>query len=473
YLKHRIEVIVRRSTFRLNKRKDRLHLVLGLLIAIIDIDEVIQVIRSSDEAESAKTRLREIFELSDLQAEYILELRLRRLTKFSRIELEAERDQLLAEIAELETLLGSEQRIRTLVSDELLETSERYGTPRRTLLTNVASIQTPTARDLGKTQAKLSDSPCTVMLSVTGKLIRVKAEGELIAPSRRSKHDALLAAIETTNRGSLGAITNFGRLIRFTPSEAPEVLANSVQLSAGVRIREYIGLSNPKEQVLTIIAENSTVPLAMATASGVVKRWIPQDWAKQDDFTVIALKDGDHLVGASSADENDELCFVSDDAQLLHYSAGLVRAQGRAGGGIAGMNLADSAQLLQFSVLNEIEAAVVVTIATGNETLAGVEPGRGKVSKLADYPSKGRNTGGVRCQSFLKGDDILQLAWAGPSPAHAIDSQGTPKDLPAEISKRDASGTRLDAVIDAIGFSVAAIVPSSTETVELSPSNED
>ncbi|HEX7835163.1 MAG TPA: DNA topoisomerase IV subunit A, partial [Pseudolysinimonas sp.] len=121
YLDHRISVVTRRSQYRLTRRQERLHLVLGLLIAILDIDEVIQVIRASDDAAQARTRLIDVFDLSTLQADYILELQLRRLTKFSRIELEAERDKLEAEIADLQTLLGDPARVRVRVGDELDE----------------------------------------------------------------------------------------------------------------------------------------------------------------------------------------------------------------------------------------------------------------------------------------------------------------------------------------------------------------
>ena len=147
YVDHRISVVTRRSQFRLARRKERLHLVEGLLVAILDIDEVIQVIRTSDDTEQARARLKDVFDLSTLQADYILELRLRRLTRFSRIELESERDQLRAEIAELEALLSSKARIEEVVSNELEDIAARFGTPRRTLLTE-ARPSIATARGL-------------------------------------------------------------------------------------------------------------------------------------------------------------------------------------------------------------------------------------------------------------------------------------------------------------------------------------
>ncbi|OUD85543.1 DNA gyrase subunit A [Clavibacter michiganensis subsp. michiganensis] len=138
YVAHRLEVVTRRTRYRLARQQERLHLVLGLLIAILDIDEVIQVIRGSDDTEQARARLMDVFDLSTLQADYILELRLRRLTRFSRIELEEERDRLQAEIAELEAILADPRRLRALVSTELQEVADRFGTPRRTLLTEAA-----------------------------------------------------------------------------------------------------------------------------------------------------------------------------------------------------------------------------------------------------------------------------------------------------------------------------------------------
>src|SRR5690554_98176 len=173
YLDHRMSVTTRRSRYRLDRRRERLHLVEGLLIAILDIDEVIQVIRSSDDSEQARARLRDVFDLSEVQAEYILELRLRRLTKFSRIELEAERDSLKAEIAELERLLADPALLRALVSSELEDVAERFGTPRRTMLTEAAPSLATSGRSKTAPVLEIADVPCRVLLSTTGRLVRV------------------------------------------------------------------------------------------------------------------------------------------------------------------------------------------------------------------------------------------------------------------------------------------------------------
>ena len=238
YLDHRISVVSRRSEFRLARRLERMHLVEGLLIAILDIDEVIQVIRSSDDSEQARTRLMEVFELSQLQAEYILELRLRRLTKFSRVELESERDALAAEIAALRELLADPKLIRAQVARELEDTAEALGTPRRTLLTNARPAPPKQSRSAGAPNLQIADSPTIVVLSTTGRIARIDLAERGDAPTpapRRSKHDAVRSSVHTSVRSEIGAVTNLGRLLRFSPVDLPSLTPASVQLGAGQR----------------------------------------------------------------------------------------------------------------------------------------------------------------------------------------------------------------------------------------------
>ncbi|GAB3407379.1 DNA topoisomerase IV subunit A [Schumannella luteola] len=457
YLDHRIEVVTRRCRYRLARKRERLHLVDGLLIAILDIDEVIQVIRSSDDTAQARSRLMDVFDLSQLQADYILELQLRRLTKFSRIELEKERDQLRAEIADLEELLASSVKLRALVSNELDEVAERFGTPRRTLLTNARpSVATAGARKAAAAASlEIADAPTVVALSTTGRAVRIDLpEGvdEITPPARRSRHDAILSTVRTTTRGELGAITSRGRLVRFTPIDLPAVPPNSVQLAAGAKIGEYLGLADKKERVLAIVQLDSATPLALGTRDGVVKRVIPNAWPNRPDFEVVALKGSDEVVGAAPADDDRELVFVTSDAQLLHFPANGVRPQGAAAGGMAGIKLGSGATAIYFGVVDP-EGAVVVTISSG-ETLVGADPGRAKVSDFAEFPGKGRATGGVRAHAFLKGETQLSLAWVGRGPALAVGSDGQQRALPEGGARRDASGTPQDAVVGSVGTGI-------------------
>ncbi|MBU1249653.1 MAG: DNA topoisomerase IV subunit A [Actinobacteria bacterium] len=452
YVDHRIEVVTRRSRYRLDRRRERLHLVEGLLIAILDIDEVIQVIRSSDDADTARTRLMEVFDLSQVQSEYILELRLRRLTKFSRIELEAERDQLRAEIAELESLLADPARVRAVVGEELDATAERFGTPRRTLLTEAApSVATTRGRGASAVSLEIADSPCRVLLSTTGRAVRVDlAEGVTVTrPTRRSKHDAVQVSLDSTTRGELVALTSRGRFVRFTPVDLPSVPPNSVQLAAGAKLRDYVGLTDAKERIVAIADPASSTPLALGTRDGVVKRLAPGSLPSRPEGEVIGLKAGDELVGAAPADDSAELVFVSSAAQLLHFSAASVRPQGAAAGGMTGMKLGAGARVIFFGAIDPA-GAQVVTISGSTQTIAGTDPGRAKVSAFAEFPGKGRATGGVRCHAFLKGEDALHLAWVGPDPL-AVGSDGSQRALPEGGSRRDGSGTLLDAVIGSIG----------------------
>jgi DNA gyrase subunit A len=460
YVEHRVAVVTRRSQYRLARRRERLHLVEGLLVAILDIDEVIQVIRTSDEADQARVRLMDVFDLSQLQAEYILELRLRRLTKFSRIELEAERDRLVAEIAELEALLASDRRVRALVSDELADIAERFGTPRRTLLTEA---KPSIAGAVGKRAAavlEVVDAPCTVYLSATGRIARVdlaqREDAAAAAPRarRRSKHDAVRSSITTTSRTEIGAVTSKGRLLRFSPVDLPVLPETSVQLAAGVKVADYLALTDRTERVLALVSLTADEPIALGTRLGVVKRVAPGGYPNRPDFEVISLKAGDEVIGAVQGTDGDELVFVASDAQLLRFPAASVRPQGCSAGGMAGINLGADAAVIHFTSVSESQRdeAVVVTIATGGETLLGTDPGSGKVSGFDEFPAKGRATGGVRAQRFLKGEDSLAIAWVGAAPALAVGSDGSARTLPDAGARRDASGTPLDAVIGAIGF---------------------
>ncbi|WP_157156038.1 MULTISPECIES: DNA topoisomerase IV subunit A [unclassified Diaminobutyricimonas] len=460
YLDHRLSVITRRSEFRLARRRDRLHLVEGLLIAILDIDEVIQVIRASDESEQARTRLMDVFDLSHLQAEYILELRLRRLTKFSRIELEAERDKLAAEIAELEAILGSPARIRQLVATELQDVAERFGTPRRTLLTEARPSIASASSKKNAPVLEIPDAPCRVLLSTTGRAVRVDIPDDLLdapAPAaRRVKHDAILSALTTTARAEIGAVTNKGRLIRFSPVGLTAVPQNSIHLGAGTKIRDYIGLTDKSERVLALVSLEAADSIVLGTAQGVVKRVATGAYPNKPTFEVIALKDGDEVIGAAQGRESDELVFVTSGAQLLHFPAAQVRPQGVAAGGVAGISVNGDARVIFFGSVAP-QAAVVVTVSTSSETIPGADPGRAKVSFFDQFPGKGRATGGVRAHSFLKGEDTLALAWVGEWPAYAVGADGSVRTLPEPGAKRDASGTPLDAVVGSVGRNAAAV----------------
>jgi len=308
--------------------------------------------------------------------------------------------------------------LRTVVADELDAVAERFGTPRRTLLTEAnPSIAAPRGRGAAAPVLEIADTPCRILLSTTGRAVRVdlSTDAPLLPPARRSKHDAVLSAVDGTTRGELAAITSRGRFVRFTPVGLPGVPANSLQLGAGAKLRDYIGLTDAKERIVAIVDPSSPAPLALGTRDGVVKRVAPGGWPARPDGEVIALKAGDEVVGAAPAEDDRELVFVTSDAQLLHFGADQVRPQGLPAGGMAGIKLGAGARVLFFGVVDPASAEVV-TVSGSSATIAGTDPGRAKVSSFAEFPGKGRATGGVRAHAFLKGEDALQLRGSAPSP---------------------------------------------------------
>lgn len=526
WVDHRRVVIRRRSEFRRKKALERLHLVEGLLLAMVDIDEVIQVIRSSDDAEAAKTKLIAVFDLDEIQAQYILDLRLRRLTKMSRIELEAERDDLKRRIEELERILASDEALDGVVIDEMDDAVAKYGTPRRTVLLDedeegnltpvvahgddgvsanamaaaraAATVSSAAADVAAAAKAakkagdenatasalQIDDEPCAVMLSATGLIARTSEDAverweNRSASGGRAKDDQIVSMFRTSTRSSYGLVTSAGRLVLAHVVELPKVSADGpLSVTGGVKAEELLGMTENTdpirgERVIAAIDMPSTdddgqlVPLALGTRNGVVKRWNRESPTTMDSWSVIDLKDDDEVLAAAEARDEDHLVFVSTDSSLLTFEAKNVRPQGRTAGGMAGIRLAEGCSAAAFAVVPDgkvtwnyeegenglfsASGAVVLTVAGDSEALPGTENGAAKVTPLEMYPTKGRGTGGVRSQRFLKGQDTLILAFVGAYPLHASTQSGAPVELPKPDMRRDGSGTDLSAPIAVVG----------------------
>lgn len=468
WVRHRIDVVRRRSEFRLAARRDRLHLVDGLLIAILDIDEVIAIVRGADDAAVARDRLVAAFDLSDSQAEYILELRLRRLTKFSRVELETEKAKLTAEIIDLEEILGSDVALRSVVGREMDAAAALYGTPRRTILLtdggSASSASKPASRgaaaSLGSTSPastssamEIPDAPCFALLSVTGLVARTSTDHIVPRDGRRSAHDALRSVVPASARAEVGAVTNFGRILRLSLLDVPAlpVTSDPPSLGGGTPLAEIVHLDRG-EYAIALVPLGGDVPLSLGTASGVVKRIAPEDAPQRPAWEVVALRDGDTVVGAALAEDNAELVFVTSDAQLLRFPAALVRPQGRGAGGMSGIAVAEGQRAIFFGAIPAgAHDAIAVTVAGPSRALPGTVAGTAKVTPLGDFPGKGRATSGVRAHKFLRDEDGLLHAWVGASPARAISSGGQAVPLPLEFGKRDSTGSPLRAPIHGIG----------------------
>ncbi|MEU0616909.1 DNA topoisomerase IV subunit A [Streptomyces albogriseolus] len=441
YLDHRFTVVRRRSEFRRGKKRDRLHLVEGLLTALLDIDEVIRLIRSSENSAQAKQRLIEHFSLSDVQTQYILDTPLRRLTKYDRIELEAEKDRLNAEIEELTRILESDAELRKLVSAELAAVAKKFGDDRRTLL--LESAGAPATVPL-----QVADTPCRVLLSSTGLLARTADDRPLADTSggKRVKHDVIVSAVPATARGEIGVVTSAGRLLRVNVIDLPQLPESMPvpNLSGGAPLAEFVSLEDDEQVVCLTTLDESSPGLALGTQQGVVKRVVPDYPSNKEELEVITLKEGDRIVGATELRTGEEdLVFITDDAQLLRYPASVVRPQGRPAGGMTGIKLGEGAKVISFTAVDPAADAVVFTVAGSRGTLDDSVQTTAKLTPFDQYPRKGRATGGVRCQRFLKGEDCLSLAWAGPIPARAAQKNGTAVDLPEIDPRRDGSGVSL------------------------------
>ena len=536
WVDHRRVVIRRRSEYRKKKALERLHLVEGLLLAMLDIDEVIQVIRTSDDADAAKSRLMVVFDLDEVQAQYILDLRLRRLTKMNRIELEAERDDLKKRIEELTRILASAETLDQVVTDEMDEAVAKWGSPRRTVLldadpdgtltpvvaqgagasgvsksaleavkaaTTISSAEADVAaaaaaaKKTGEQSAltgalKIEDEPCVVMMSATGLIARTTPSAMDVfnarsASDERLRDDQITTIFETSTRATYGLVTSAGRLVLAHVVDLPALpVAATLSLKGGVQADELIGMTESTdpirgERVITAIAmeqptsgkasakdesedggaaEAKPLPsLAIGTRNGVIKRWNREAPTTMDSWPVIDLKDGDEVVFAAVAEDDDRLVFISSDSSLLTFEAKNVRPQGRTAGGMAGIKLAEGARVAAFNVvpagkvawtyeegengLTSGSGAVVLTVAGDSDALPGTENGAAKVTPLEMYPTKGRATGGVRSQRFLKGQNTLILAWVGLYPLHASTSAGSPVELPKPDMRRDGSGVDL------------------------------
>jgi len=455
WLEHRQDVVRRRSLYRRRKAEDRLHLVQGLLIAILDIDEVIQLIRESDDASSARERLIAVFDLSEVQANYILDMPLRRLTKFSRLELEAEAGELQASIEQLTHILDDPAVLRDTVADELTQTAQAHATPRRTLLMEgAAPVRSEVPLEVG-------DEPCVVLMSSTGLLARTTdlSTADAGGHEQRAAHDVITSIVPATSRADIGLLTSAGRVHRLHVVELPAIppTMGVPALSAGAPLGAFIDLP-PGERPVCLTTLDDDGGIALGTASGVVKRVVSDPLQNKDVWEVIRLEDDDEVVGAARLTEAEaegtDLVFISSDGQRLRIAASTVRAQGRAAAGMAGIRLASGARAVTFcTVPSEATGrpGVVVTVAGAGSTLPGTEPGAVKVTSLDEYPRKGRGTGGVRCHRFRKGEDRLLAAWAGAAPARAASASGVPVPLPEADQRRDGTGTPAAAPIDGLG----------------------
>jgi len=254
-------------------------------------------------------------------------------------------------------------------------------------------------------------------------------------------HDVVVARATATVRGHVGVVTSAGRVLRVHVLDLPALpgTAGPASLAGGVPLGAFLTLERGESVVGLASLLPDAPTMALATASGTIKRVATEAAPSRDAWEVIRLADGDTVVGALPADDDDELVLLASDAQLLRFPASSVRPQGRPAGGMAGIKLSAGARVVAFGVWSPGAAGVVITLASDSAALLDAG-GSLKVTHGEVFPGKGRATGGVRAHRFLKGEDEIRRGWITTWPAVAASTSGEPVDLPLPDQRRDGSG---------------------------------
>lgn len=446
YISHRLEVIIRRTEFRLIKWEARLHIVAGILTALDNIDRVIEIIRSSQDGPEAEAQLMSELDLSQIQAKHILDMPLRRLTALEVQKLEEEAAELEAQILDAQKLLASEQRQRTVVLAELGEAVDKYGVDRRTTITSEDEFATIDLSSLesGGGDDDIADTPCVITLSTSGLVGRAPTEGAKRATPGR--HDVLVASRIGSTRSPVFAVTNEGRARMALGLELNEVGGRS----RGTDTRKAFG-TNKGEEVLTIMTPTTETSenLVLITENGVAKQLDAQEVAgTRPGQNLINLKPQDTLVTAFTAPAGCDIAIIASDGQVLRTAVDGISVQGRNASGVAGMKLKDGAKVIAAGAIIGDELILTVT-----------DKGTAKLTPSSEFESKGRGGSGVRVTRFTN-EKALTTAHVGATRgllavvgSDEDPTKPAPDPIPVtlEETKRDLVSTTTDAPILVVG----------------------
>ncbi|PZF82784.1 DNA gyrase subunit A [Jiangella anatolica] len=481
WVTHQIEVIRRRTEFRLRKKRERLHIVLGLLKAIDAIDEVIALIRRSSDADEAQTGLMQLLDIDELQARAILDMQLRRLTALSRDELQNEHDTLVADIVDLEDILSSEQRKRTIIREELAEIVEKYGDERRSRI--IPAMGDMTAEDL------IPEEPVVVTITRGGYAKRTKADlyrsqkrgGKGVRGAQLREDDVVDQFFVTTTHHWILFFTNRGRVYRAKAYELPELARDA----KGQHVANLLAFQPDEKiaRVLTLKDYEQSPYLVLATKHGMVKKTKLTEYDSNRSGGVIAVlfrEEDDELIGAELVSAEDDILLVSRKAQAIRFTAtdDQLRPMGRATGGVVGMKFRDGDELLSMSVvrdgtdsyvftvtdggfakrtvveeyrvqgrgglgikamkINEDRGSLVgaLVVGDGDEVLAIRSSGGVTRSPVADVPAKGRDTMGVKYVALGADDVVVAIAHSAEddSVEEAVEDVGSEIDAEGDGS---------------------------------------
>jgi len=454
YVAHQVEVVTRRTEFRLRKARARAHIVEGLLRAIDMLDAVIAAIRGSDDRPAARVALMaEPFSFSEEQANHILDMTLGRLTRLGRTELEEEMAQLRATIAELEAILADPSKLRGVIAEEMTAIRDKFADPRRSVITHDPG-------DLG-VEDLIDDEEIVVTMTAAGYVKSVAADafrtqgrgGRGVQGARLKEEDLVTHVVHTTSLSYLLLFSNRGKVYRLRGHEIPM----KERTAKGTALVNLLPLAN--DERVQAIVETRDFPddhyLMFATARGQVKKtaFSEYDKSRREGFIAINLRDGDELVRVVPTNGSDDLFEVTQKGMTIRFSEEDVRAMGRDAAGVRGIRLRDDDVVVSLDVARDESDILMVTDA-----------GYGKRTKLERFNRQARGGQGVRgirltakrgrvVAAFMVSldDEILMVSSGGVvirTAVREIASQG-----------RDATGVRVMNLDD--GQVVAAVAPVS------------
>ncbi|MCM1122241.1 MAG: DNA gyrase subunit A [Eubacterium sp.] len=391
YLKHQEEVVTRRTKYDLNKAEERDHILQGLLIALDHIDEVIQIIRSSQTTQIAKDRLMERFEFSDAQAQAIVDMRLRALTGLEREKLENEHKELMAKIAELKAILADEKLLLGVIKEEMLITAEKYGDDRRSKIGfDVYDINMEDLIPRENTVIAMTSLGYVKRMTVDNFKAQNRG-GKGIKGMQTIEEDYIEDLLMTNTHHYLMFFTNLGRVYRLKAYEIPEAsrisrgiaIVNILQLSPGEKISAMIPLKGYEED------KN----LFMVTKKGIVKKTSIMEFCnvRKNGLMAINLREDDELIEVKTTSMDTEIFLITKQGMCIRFKETDVRPTGRASMGVIGMNLSDQDEIVGMQLDHQGDSLLIVS-----------ENGMGKRTYLQEFTVQKRGGKGVKCYKITE-----------------------------------------------------------------------
>ncbi|MCD7884102.1 MAG: DNA gyrase subunit A [Lachnospiraceae bacterium] len=437
YLNHQEEVVTRRTKYDLNKAQERAHILEGLLIALDNIDEVIRIIRGSQNTQAAKAGLMERFGLSDAQAQAIVDMRLRALTGLEREKLEAEYKELMQKIEEYKAILADEKMLLGVIKTEISLVAEKYGDDRKTKIGFDATEFS--AEDL------IPDETVIVTMTKLGYIKRMSPDnfktqnrgGRGIRGMQTLENDYIEEVLMTTTHHYLMFFTNKGRVYRIKGYEIPEAgrtargtaIVNLLQLQPDERITALIPILDYRENWY----------LFMATRSGIVKKTSIKEFAsvKKNGLTAITLREDDELIEVKFTNNKRDIILVTKYGQCIRFHEKDVRSTGRTSMGVIGMTLQDGDEIVGMQLDAQGEYLLLVT-----------EKGMGKLTAVSEFKTQGRGGKGIKCYKITEktGDVVGVKAVNRDNEVMIISTAGILIQMPCEaisVIGRIASGVKL------------------------------